>query len=40
MLIIGDNEKEGNTVSVRKQGEGDLGTMSIDEFAKYFGNLL
>ena len=40
MLIIGDNEKEGNTVSVRKQGEGDLGSMSIEEFAKYFNDLL
>lgn len=40
MLIIGDNEKESNTVSVRRQGEGDLGSMSVDEFAKYFNSLL
>lgn len=40
MLIIGDNEKEANNVSVRKQGEGDLGSMTIDEFAKYFNGLL
>lgn len=40
MLIIGDNEKESNTVSVRKQGEGDLGTMTVEEFAEYFNKLL
>ena len=33
MLIIGDNEIENRTLSVRERGEnGDLGTMSIDEF--------
>lgn len=40
MLIVGDNEKEANTVSVRKQGEGDLGSMTLDEFSSYFKNLL
>ncbi|MEM9547833.1 MAG: threonine--tRNA ligase [Bacteroidota bacterium] len=40
MLIIGDKEKETNTVSVRKQGEGDVGTMTIEEFASYFNTLL
>ena len=40
MLIIGDNEKEANNVSVRKQGEGDLGSMTIEEFANYFNGLL
>ncbi len=34
MLIVGEKEEEGNTVSVRKQGEGDLGTMSIGGFAE------
>ncbi len=33
MLIIGEKEMETRTVSVRKQGEGDKGTMSIEEFA-------
>ncbi len=33
MLIIGEKEMETHTVSVRKQGEGDKGTMSIEEFA-------
>jgi len=40
MLIVGDNEKEANNVSVRKQGEGDLGSMTIEEFANYFNGLL
>jgi threonyl-tRNA synthetase len=33
MLIVGEKEEESNTVSLRKQGEGDLGTMSVEEFA-------
>lgn len=36
MLIIGDKEAESGQVSVRKQGEGDQGTMSIEDFASYF----
>lgn len=40
LLIVGDNEKEANTISVRVQGEGDIGAMTIDEFASYFNNLL
>jgi threonyl-tRNA synthetase len=34
MLIVGEKEEEGNIVSVRKQGEGDLGTMTIEGFAE------
>jgi threonyl-tRNA synthetase len=34
MLIIGEQEAENGTVSVRKHGEGDLGTMSAEAFAK------
>lgn len=33
MLIVGENEEKEGTVSVRKQGEGDLGVMKIEEFA-------
>ncbi len=40
MLIVGDNEKAANTVSVRKQGEGDIGSMTTEEFASYFNKLL
>jgi threonyl-tRNA synthetase len=34
MLIIGENEEKEGTVSVRKHSEGDLGTFSIEDFAK------
>ncbi len=34
MLILGEKEVADNTLSVRKQGEGDLGTMSIPDFVK------
>ncbi len=36
MLIIGEKEVEAGQVSVRKQGEGDQGSMSVDEFVAYF----
>ena len=36
MLIVGENEEKEQTISVRKRGEGDLGTMSIEEFIQYF----
>jgi threonyl-tRNA synthetase len=34
MLIVGEKEAANGKVSVRRQGEGDLGTFSIDEFAQ------
>ena len=34
MLIIGDKEASENKVSVRRQGEGDLGSFTIEEFAQ------
>jgi len=34
MLIVGEKEAEENFVSVRKHGQGDLGSMSIEEFKK------
>ncbi|MBI6121136.1 threonine--tRNA ligase [Salegentibacter maritimus] len=34
MLIIGEQEAEDGTVSVRKRGEGDIGTMSVEDFAE------
>ena len=33
MLIVGDRDMEGQTVSVRHRSEGDLGAMSFDAFA-------
>ncbi|NVK53269.1 MAG: threonine--tRNA ligase [Flavobacteriaceae bacterium] len=32
MIIVGEKEEKEGTVSVRKHGEGDLGTFTIDEF--------
>lgn len=32
MLIVGAKEVESNTVSVRKRGEGDIGSIPVDEF--------
>jgi len=34
MLIIGEKEVEEGTVSVRKHGEGDLGSMKLEEFTR------
>ncbi len=34
MLIVGEKEAAGGSISVRKHGEGDLGTFTIDDFAK------
>lgn len=39
MLIVGEKEVESGKVSVRKQGEGDQGSMSIEEFVAYFKEL-
>ena len=36
MLIVGEKEQEENTVSVRKHGEGDLGSISLEEFISLF----
>lgn len=33
MLIVGEQEESGSTVSVRKHGKGDLGVMSVEQFA-------
>ncbi len=32
MLVVGDKEAADGTVSVRKRGEGDIGSMSVEEF--------
>jgi threonyl-tRNA synthetase len=34
LLVIGEKEENSNTISVRRQGQGDLGSMSVKEFAK------
>lgn len=34
MLLMGDKDIEGNCVSVRKRGEGDIGAIGVDEFVE------
>ena len=34
MLIVGEKEVEGNTVSIRSREEGDIGAKSVEEFTK------
>jgi len=38
MLIVGEKEEESNTISVRKQGEGDLGSFTVERFADHISN--
>jgi len=35
MLIVGEKEAESETISVRRRGEGDLGTMTLEEFVAH-----
>jgi len=32
VLVVGDKEEENNTVAVRRRGEGEIGTMAVEEF--------
>lgn len=34
LLVVGENEAKENKVSVRRQGQGDMGTMEVEEFIK------
>lgn len=38
MLIVGEQEENDGTVSVRKHGEGDIGTMSVQAFSELINN--
>lgn len=40
MLIVGEKEAEDRQVSVRRQGQGDVGSMTLEEFRSYFNALL
>jgi threonyl-tRNA synthetase len=40
MLVVGDREAESGSVSVRRHGEGDQGTVTIDEFAQQLNELV
>ena len=35
MLIVGEKEFDNQTVSVRKQGQGDMGTMNLEQFKAF-----
>jgi threonyl-tRNA synthetase len=35
LLIVGEKEEKEGTVAVRRQGEGDIGTMKLEEFAGF-----
>jgi len=38
LLVVGEKEEETKSVSVRRQGQGDQGSMSIEEFAQFILN--
>jgi threonyl-tRNA synthetase len=38
LLVVGEKEEKEGTVAVRKQGEGDKGSMRLDEFAGFITN--
>jgi threonyl-tRNA synthetase len=40
LLIVGEKEQEAGTVSVRKQGEGDQGAVSVGDFAAQLKSML
>ena len=40
MIIVGEEESENEEVSVRVQGDGDVGKFKLDEFIGYFNSLL
>ncbi len=40
LLIVGEKEAAEHTVSVRAQGEGDKGSMTLEEYAKYMSDLV
>ena len=35
MIVVGEKEEEQGTISVRKHGDGDLGTFTIEEFVTF-----
>jgi threonyl-tRNA synthetase len=38
LLVVGEKEAESGTVAIRKQGEGDKGVMTTEEFARFLRN--
>jgi len=37
-LIVGEKEAETETISVRRQGQGDKGVMTLEEFKDFINN--
>ena len=40
MLIVGEKEVENNQVAVRRQGEGDKGAMTVDDFISHIKDIM
>lgn len=40
MLVVGEKEKEEGKVAIRKHGEGDQGSMRVEEFAAFFNGAI
>ncbi|WP_143961390.1 threonine--tRNA ligase [Litoribacter populi] len=40
MIIVGEKEQAEGKLSVRKHGEGDLGSFTVEEFVAYFKNII
>ena len=40
LLIVGEKEAAEHTVSVRAQGDGDKGSMTLEEYANYMAGLV
>ncbi len=38
MLIVGEKERDAHEVAVRRHGTGDIGTMKVEDFVKYFNS--
>jgi threonyl-tRNA synthetase len=38
LLVVGEKEAETDTIAVRVQGEGDKGSMKLEEFVNYINN--
>ncbi len=40
MIIVGEKEQASGNISVRRQGEGDLGAMTVEEFVKHIKDVM
>ena len=35
-MLVGENEEQNSTISVKRRGKGDLGAMKLEDFVTYF----